>query len=204
MLMRNIKFILFTFCLAFSLTTHAASILDSLFHQSSDPVAGNPKGKLTIVEFFDYQCAHCINMASIIQTIIKQNPDVRIVFKEYPIRGPMSELASRAALAANMQGKYYTLHHALLTTDKDINEKNILVIAKANGLDAAKLKKDMNSKTVKDMIQVNLALAKELGIAGTPAFFIGKTNAQKTEDVNFVLGEMTQAEVKEALKKSGS
>jgi protein-disulfide isomerase len=203
MLLKTIKFILFAFGLAFSLSANA-SVLDSLFHKSNDPVAGNPKGNLTIVEFFDYQCSHCVNMASTIQSIIKQNPNVRIVFKEYPIRGPMSEVASRAALAANMQGKYYAFNHALLTTNMDLSEKNILGIAKANGLNVDKLKKDMNSKTVKDALQANFALAKELGIAGTPAFFIGKTDAKNTEEVNFVLGEMSQSDIQKALQKSSS
>lgn len=204
MLMKSIKFIFFTFCLVCSLSANAASILDSLFHSSHDPVGGNPNGKVTIVEFFDYQCAHCINMASTMQSISKNHPDVRIVFKEYPIRGPMSELASRAALAANMQGKYTRFNHALLTTNENLNENSILAIAKANGLDVKKLKTDMNSPQVKDIIKANFALAKELGIAGTPAFFIGKTNAANTEDVSFVLGEMTQADIQKAIQKSSS
>ena len=203
MLVRNIKFILFVFTLVFSLSANAAAVLNTLFHKTNDPVAGNPHAKMTIVEFFDYQCGHCVNMAPVIQSILKNNPDLRIVFKEYPIRGPQSELASRAALAANMQGKYFAFNHALLTSGMDMNEKNILALAKSKGLDVKKLKTDMNSKAVKDLIQDNLTLAKELGIAGTPAFFIGKTDAQNTEEVNFVLGEMTQSEMQSALHKSG-
>lgn len=204
MLVKNIKFILFVLCFSFSLTANAAGVLGNLFHKTSDPVGGNPHGKFTIVEFFDYQCGHCVNMAPVIQSIIKNNPDVRVVFKEYPIRGAQSELASRAALAANMQGKYIAFNHALLTSNMDMTEKNILNLAKSKGLDIKKLKTDMNSKAVKDMIQANFVLAKELGIAGTPAFFIGLTNAQNTEEVNFVLGEMTTTEMQNALKKMGS
>lgn len=203
MLMKTIKFIVFAFGLAFSLSANA-SVLNSLFHNASDPIAGNPKGSLTIVEFFDYQCSHCVNMASAIQSIIKSNPNVRIVFKEYPIRGPMSELASRAALAANMQGKYYSFNHALLTSNMDMTEKNILSLAKSKGLNVDKLKKDMNSSAVKNAIQANYSLAKELGIAGTPAFFIGKTDAKNTEEVNFVLGEMSVSDLQKALQKSSS
>lgn len=201
-MLRSMKLILSGFILFFSLTAHADNILNSLFHSPNDPVAGNPKGKVTVVEFFDYQCGHCINMASAIQDLIKQNPDVRVVFKEYPIRGPMSEVASRAALAANMQGKYYPFSHALLTADTELTDAIIFKIAKSKGLDVNKLKKDMDNPSVNAILKQNYSLAKELGIAGTPAFFIGNTNAQNTEDVNFVLGEMSPKEIKEGLMKA--
>ena len=92
----------------------------------------------------------------------------------------------------------------MLISAGSLNENTILSLAKANGLDVNKLKKDMNSKTVKDTIQSNYAIAKQLGIAGTPAFFIGNTNAQKTEDVDFVLGEMSRSEIQTAIQKSRS
>jgi protein-disulfide isomerase len=84
----------------------AAAYADPLFHQENDPIGGNPNGKVTIVEFFDYQCPHCVDMAPIIDSIVKANPDVRVVYKEFPVRGPLSKLAASAALAANQQGKY--------------------------------------------------------------------------------------------------
>src|SRR5689334_12549783 len=86
----------------FSFAVKAESV-NALFHQNSDPVAGNPKGKVTVVEFFDYQCSHCMTMAPVIEAIIKNNPNVRVVFKDFPIRGPVSEFAAKAALAANKQ-----------------------------------------------------------------------------------------------------
>jgi protein-disulfide isomerase len=202
MLMKPIKFIFTSLILAFSLTANANSVLNGLFHQPNDPVVGNPRGNVTVVEFFDYQCSHCINMAYTMQSIISRNHDVRVVFKEYPIRGHMSELASRAALAANMQGKYYTMNHALLTAN--LSEATIYSIAKAKGLNVNKLKKDMYSSTVNNTLAMNNRLAKELGIAGTPAFFIGKTNATDTEQVSFVLGEMSQSALQSAIQKARS
>jgi protein-disulfide isomerase len=204
MLTRLFKFVFAGLITVLSFSVHADPLVNALFHQANDPVVGNQKGKVTVVEFFDYQCMHCVNMANTIQTIVKQNPDVRVVFKEYPIRGPVSELASRAALAANMQGKYAVLNHALLTTDQTLDQNTIFSIAKAKGLNVQKLKKDMASKTVKDTIAANYALAKELGIAGTPAFFIGKTNATDTEQVNFVLGEMSESALQSAIQKSAA
>ncbi|VVC76741.1 Thiol:disulfide interchange protein DsbA [Aquicella siphonis] len=198
MITKCLKYLMFAFGLLFSLNA-SADVVKSLFHHEQDPVAGNPKGSVTVVEFFDYQCSHCINMAPVISAIIKANPKVRIVFKEYPIRGPMSEIAARAALAANMQGKYYEFNHALMTTSLAMNENNILDIAKSMGLNVKKLKKDMNSSTVTNVIQANYALARELNLTGTPAFFVGKTNAKDSKNLNFTLGEMSQTELQDAI-----
>lgn len=201
MLVKHVKYFLLVLGLLFSINA-SADVIDSLFHEANDPVAGNKNGKVTIVEFFDYQCMHCINMAAIIESIIKNNPDVRVVFKEYPIRGEMSEVASRAALAANMQGKYFPFSHALLVADEPLSEAVIFKIAKEKGLDVAKLKKDMDSKAVKSTLAANFSLGKTLNIAGTPAFFVGNTNAKDTEAVVFVLGEMSKSELQTAIQKA--
>ena len=103
-----------------------AQSANELLHQSHDPIAGNPKGNVTVVEFFDYQCSHCMSMAPVIAAIIQANPNVRVVFKDLPIRGAMSEFAARAALAANKQGKYYSLNHALLSANQPLTEDFVL------------------------------------------------------------------------------
>ena len=185
----------------FTFAAHADPVKD-LFRKPNDPVVGNPSGKVTIVEFFDYQCSHCASMAPVMQLILKANPDVRVVYKEFPIRGPVSEFASRAALAANKQGKYATLNHALLSTNLSLSNETILDIAKANGLNMPKLQKDMDSLSVRKQINENIALAQRKRITGTPAFFIGKTNAPNDEDVTFVLGEMSFNEAQSAIDKA--
>lgn len=200
--MKRIYYFLLAIGLLFAVNANAASVLHSLFHAGNDPIGGNPNGKVTIVEFFDYQCGHCMNMAYTLQNIIRQNPDVRVVFKEFPIRGATSEVQSRAALAANMQGKYLAFNHALLTSDRYMNENIILEIAKSKGLNVNKMRKDMNSPAVRAKIAANRALGNQLGIAGTPAFFIGKTNATNTKDVNYVLGEMSQSALQNAIDKT--
>ncbi len=203
MLRNSGKFILFTLCLLFSLSAQADAVLNALFH-GNDPVAGNPKGNVTIVEFFDYQCGHCINMASVIQSVIRSDRNVRVVFKEFPIRGAASELASRAALAANLQGKYYALSHALLTTSDPLTEATVFSIAQAQGLNINKLKKDMQSPYVSNIIAANKKLAAQLGIPGTPAFFIGKTNATDTNDVKYELGELSSYTLQKTIKQLSS
>src|SRR5437016_13285903 len=95
-------------CLPFAAS---ADSLSALFRQSNDPVAGDPKGKVTVVEFFDYQCSHCADMPPVTAEIIRTNPHVRFGFKDLPIRGPLSQYAAQAALAANRLGKYLAFNH---------------------------------------------------------------------------------------------
>jgi protein-disulfide isomerase len=185
----------------FSFAVKAESVTD-LFHHKNDPVSGNPAGKVTVVEFFDYQCSHCASMAPVMQLILKANPDVRVVYKEFPIRGAVSEFAARAALAANKQGKYSILNHALLSTNLSLSEGSILDIAQASGLNMSKLRKDMSSSSIRRQLSENSMLAQRKRITGTPAFFIGKTNAPNDEEVNFVLGEMSFNELQSAIDKA--
>ncbi len=182
--------------------TAYAEPINLLFHNTNDPIAGNPKGKITVVEFFDYQCSHCINMAPVMSNIIKDNPNVRVVFKEFPIRGPVSEFASRAALAANKQGKYFTFSHALLTAPQPLTENAILEIAQQSGLNIEKLKKEMDNNQVQEQLKNNIKLAESLQLTGTPAFFIGKTQTKNSKNVTFVLGAMSQSELQDAINKA--
>lgn len=181
---------------AFALAAQADTVKD-LFHTPNDPVLGNPNGKVTIVEFFDYQCSHCISMAPVMKAIIQANPDVRVVYKELPIRGPVSEYAAKAALAADKQNKYQAFNRALLAASQPLSEKSILGIAERTGLDMKKFKSDM--ARVNDQLTSNEKLARELQLTGTPAFFIGKTDASDQNDIIFVLGQMSQTELQKAI-----
>lgn len=173
-----------------------------LFHQTANPVAGNPNGKVTVVEFFDYQCQHCADMAPIVAALIKANPDVRFVFKEFPIRGPASELAAKAALAANKQGKYLDFSHALLIKKEPITQELIDQTAKSVGLNVDQLKKDMNDKSIEQEIKENTTLAQNLKLFGTPAFFVGKTDAKNSDSINYVPGQLDQAQLQALIDKS--
>jgi len=174
--------------------------IDALFRKAGDPVIGNPKGTITVVEFFDYQCGHCIEMAPVLEEATKKNANVRIVFKEFPIRGPQSEIASRVALAANMQGKYLPVHNALLTANQPLTKELIMTLAKNAGADMAKIEADMNSKTVDDQIKANVKLAQDLKLFGTPAFFIGKTNSK--DKATYVPGQMNQGQMDKAITEA--
>ena len=178
----------------------AGTFATPLLHQPNDPVAGNPNGKISVVEFFDYQCPHCVDMAPVIEGVIKANPDIRIVFKEFPIRGPLSDLAARAALAANKQGKYYQFSHALLTSNQPLSEELIYKTAEKVGLNVDQLKKDINDPTISEQLKNNTKLAQDLKLFGTPAFFIGKTDAKN--NINYVPGQMDQNQMQTAIDKA--
>lgn len=173
--------------------------------QGTTTVAGNPKGNVTVVEFFDYQCVHCKKMSPVVQGLIKKDSDLRVVYKEFPIFGKSSEVASRAALAAGMQGKYLAMHNALINVDKGLNDKIIMERAKIVGLNMKKFKVDMNSKEVTDILEANRALAEKLHLMGTPAFIVASTpNGQfkAGTEPSFVPGAASEESLQELIKKA--
>lgn len=144
-----------------------------LFQDAAAPVAGNPRGDVTVVEFFDYRCGYCKSVLPALRQLLEQDRRVRFVFKEFPILGPESVLAARAALAARAQGKYVAFHQALMAQSGPLTLPDILRVAAQVKLDPVRLQADMEAPEIRQAIQKNLALAQELGIRGTPVFVIG-------------------------------
>jgi protein-disulfide isomerase len=136
-------------------------------------VAGNPDGDITVVEFFDYNCGYCKRGLHDVVKLVETDPKVRVVFKELPILSKGSEEASRVALAARMQGKYWEIHRAMLEAKGHMDEAAALKIAEKLGLDMDKLKLDMASPEVKAEVASSEALAKKMGVNGTPHFLMG-------------------------------
>jgi protein-disulfide isomerase len=166
---------------------------------------GNVKGNVTVVEFFDYQCIHCKKMSPIIDSLTKKDSGLRIVYKEFPIFGKSSEVASRAALAAGMQGKYLAMHDALLKVEKRLDNQVVMDSAKALGLDMKKLAKDMDSKEVTDILEGNRQLAEKLHLMGTPAFIVAATpdgHFKTGTEPSFVPGAATEESLQELIKKA--
>lgn len=169
-------------------------------------VAGNPKGDVTLVEFFDYQCIHCKKMKPVVSEMIKDNKNLRVLYKEFPIFGKNSEMASKAALAASMQGKYMEMHTALLAQDKRLNEKTVMDLAKSAGLDMTKFKTDMNSETVKKALTENRELAEKMNLMGTPAFIVAATpNGSLKKDSNpaFIPGAASADALQNLINEAG-
>ena len=144
-----------------------------IFKRTNAPVAGNPTGDITIVEFFDYNCGYCKRAFTDIAKLIEKDNKVRVVLKELPILSKGSEEASKVALAAKLQGKYWEAHRALLGVRGELNEATALKAVERIGLDLARLKKDMESAEVKGEIAFVRGLAQKMGIQGTPHFLVG-------------------------------
>jgi protein-disulfide isomerase len=144
-----------------------------IYRAPNAPVAGNPDGDITVVEFFDYNCGYCKRGFSEIAKLVEKDKNVRVVFKEFPILRDESEQAAKVALAARMQGKYWEVHRDMISTKGLVNEAVALKVAENHGLDMAKLKADMASPEVKAELDRVKELAKTLSINGTPHFLVG-------------------------------
>jgi len=144
-----------------------------VFQDPASPVSGNPKGEVTLVEFFDYNCPYCRGMVSVITKAEAADPWLRIVYKEFPILGPGSMFAAKAALAANKQGKYVTFHRALYQLRGPVDEAKVLEVAANVGLDIQRMKADMQDAAIEGALEKNVKLAKTLRITGTPGFVVG-------------------------------
>ena len=147
--------------------------LAELTQDPGSPVGGNPQGRVTIVEFFDYQCGYCKREAVELKTLLQTDSDIRLVYKDLPILGPASVFAARAALAAQKQGKHNALHAALMAASEKLTDQEVLRIAAQVGLDAAKLEKDMADPSVSQALDRNFQLQRALNIQGTPALIVG-------------------------------
>ncbi len=137
------------------------------------PVLGNPEGDVTVVEFFDYNCPYCRSVKPEIEALLESDPNVRLVYREWPILGDGSVFAARAALAARKQGLYEEFHWAMMGMNGRANEASVARIAEGVGLDIAQLLRDMEAPEVEEHIQSSLHLAQALGFNGTPSFVIG-------------------------------
>lgn len=147
--------------------------MDQLVNSRRDPFIGNPDASVTVVEFFDYQCPYCKRMAQDLAEIAAEDPDVKIVFKEFPVFGRESTLANRAALASEKQGKYLEFHLAVMGLRGAPSENAIFRIASRLGMDLERLRRDMQAPSIDNQIQINLQLARQVGVRGTPAFIVG-------------------------------
>lgn len=148
---------------------------DQLFRSAADPVMGNPKGDVTLVEFFDYQCGYCKRVFEPLMDVVEKDGNVRLVMKELPILGPASVMAARYAMAAKMQGKYEAFHGGMMTNKAPVTEETVKQVAREAGLDMARLEKDAQSEAIADSLRETMKLASTLGIRGTPAFVVGDT-----------------------------
>ena len=171
---------------------------EDLLSDPRSPVGGNPRGSVTVVEFFDFRCPHCKHVAPDVKKLAQEDSDVRIVFKQFPVLGPDSELAARAALAAHAQGKYAALHDAMLAANGPLTLPVILKLAGPAGLDVAKLQADMETPEIRATIERDRALAAAVGITGTPSFVIGTELVPGAVDLATLKALVAEARAKAA------
>ncbi len=150
-----------------------AELTPALTQNPADPVAGNPHGSVTVVEFYDVRCPYCRRMVGVMDKLLRSDPDIRLVYKDLPVLGPASVVGARALLAAQKQGGYLRLHALLMAANPSMDDATIQAAAQKAGLDWTRLKHDMDAPDVKTRIDANLALGHQLDIQGTPAYIIG-------------------------------
>ncbi|MFD1882675.1 DsbA family protein [Paracoccus pacificus] len=157
------------------------------------PVLGNPNGNITLVEFFDYNCQYCRKMLGTVQKLISSDPQLRVVYREWPVFGEGSEFAAKASLASLRQQKYWPFHAAMLGMKDRAVEATVLRVARQVGLDEKRLRADMERPEVTAHIDTSFQLADHIGLAGTPSFIAGD---------EVVFGEMPLKEMTDLIARA--
>jgi protein-disulfide isomerase len=166
---------------------------NELLRDPDAPVAGNPNGDVTIVDFNDSQCPYCRRAHTVVKSVVAADPKVRLVYKDLPILGEASKIAAFAALASRKQGKHGDFHDALMQSTGRLDRDRIFELAASVGLDVGQLQKDMEDPAIKQLIDRNMALASALGVRGTPAFVVGNQFAPGAIDAETLRQMIAQA-----------
>jgi protein-disulfide isomerase len=140
------------------------------------PVAGNAKGDISIVEYFDYQCPYCRKLEPELRQVVQDDGKVRLIWKDWPILGPISVVASRMALASKYQDKYREAHEALIGVNSKLTEPRIHELLAGAGIDVDRATRDLatNAKAIDAILARNNDQATAFGFSGTPSFIVGK------------------------------
>ena len=152
-----------------------AAYAEQLYEDPRDYVAGNPEGDVTVVEFLDHNCPYCKKAHPEVLQLLEQDPNVRLVVKEFPILGPASIAASQVAMAALEQDPdlYPEFYETLMSHQGKVNERSVYSIAEGVGYDIDELEEAASATEIGDRIKANYQLGARLGIEGTPGFVIG-------------------------------
>lgn len=165
----------------------------AVLHDPDVPVLGNPKGDVTIVEFFDYQCPYCRKMHPDLMRLVAEDGKIRLVLKDWPILTQFSQVAAKLALAARFQGKYAETHAALMETSGRLDQDKIRAAAVKAGLDLDKVDADVKTKgpEIAAVLARNAEQADALGLNGTPGLLVGpfKVPGLGYEDLKKVVAE---------------
>jgi protein-disulfide isomerase len=171
---------------------------DDIFNSAHDGIVGNPQGKTTIVEFFDYNCGYCKRAIEDMNALTSADPDLRFVLKEFPILGPDSQKASLVSVAFHklMPEKYAEFHNQLLGSHGRAGEAQAIKIAVSLGAEEAKLREAMKDPSIQQIFDQTYELANKLAITGTPSYVVGTEvvfGAQGLEVLNQKVAEAKAA-----------
>ena len=173
--------------------THA----EALFNSPRQVTLGNPQGDVTFVEFFDYNCGYCKRAMADMLDLLKNDPKLRVVLKEFPVLGQGSVEAAQVAVAVRMQDttgkKYLEFHQKLLSGRGQADRARALAAAKDVGLDMARIEKDMASEEARASLEESMKLAEAIGLNGTPSYVIGQ---------NVVVGAVGHDALKEKINSA--
>lgn len=153
-----------------------ASMTDQLEASPNDPVIGNPDGSLTLVEFYDYNCGYCKRADSTVQALIEANPDLRVVYKEFPILAETSLTAAKASLAFHRlyPDQFEDFHRSLLGRRSLPSDDAVWdTVASMDDIDVAAVQEESQADWVQQTLAQNRQTARDLGVSGTPTFVIG-------------------------------
>ena len=150
--------------------------IEAITRDQAIPVIGNPKGDITIVEYFDYRCPFCKKVNPVLHKIVKDDGHIRLIFKDWPVFGDVSVYAARLGLATKYQNKYPQAHEALISAKEKLTEANVQAMLAKAGIDVARAQRDLvtHRKAIDALLARNHEQALALEFQGTPAFIIGK------------------------------
>ena len=147
----------------------------ALEREPNSPVLGNGTGDITFTEFFDYNCPFCRASVPDVHRLISEDKKLRVVFREWPVFGEGSLVATKVSLATLKQGKYWKFHSALMSIKGKADEKSAMAVARQIGVDVDKLRHDMESAAVLEQIDQTMRLADHIGLMGTPTYIAGNS-----------------------------
>ncbi|WP_395021349.1 DsbA family protein [Dongia sp.] len=145
-----------------------------VFRDPATPVLGNPDGDVNVVEFFDYHCSYCKKVAADLRELIRTDPGIRLVMKEYPILGEDSVTGAKAALAAAKQGRYREMHETLMAYRGQFTPAALESLAADAQVDPQRMFNDMQGPDIQEQISKTLLQGRGLGFSGTPGFIFGR------------------------------
>ena len=177
-------------------TTNALAIIGPRLIDPQDPVAGNPLGDVTIVNFYDTRCPYCRQMVPVEAELLRQDPGLRMVSKDLPVLGATSQLEARALLAAQRQGGYFKLQATIMKQAAPSTRDTLRADADRLGLDGGRLLRDIDDPVIKARLAATIAMADQLNIQGTPALVVGDrliSGAQTLADLQSAVAAVRSA-----------